>query len=308
MILGANSIHLGCPRCGYDQAGAVAAWERLEPARCPLDGLCTECGQGFAWADVFRAALRDLPWLYEHAPRWSTGFGRAWRTWARVIPAGRFWRAVGVRQRTSIARLLVWLLIVLGPLHLAAAVLVARGMPWLPLWWKAGDGLLAPFAELGTVRGGRVVVEWHVERLPAFVVITPVVATLWPVMMLILGTSRSRAALRPGYLMRAWVYSLWWLAPVAGVRLIELAWASFVGGRPWVVLWNVVSYGDPPLLVATFAWTAWWWKCAIREGWKLERAGTIWALLGVASLLVAVILAALNMGVVWWLFRNRIIQ
>jgi hypothetical protein len=47
-----------CPRCGYDQSGAIAAWERNDPACCPLRGTCSECGEEFEWSQVFRPGQR----------------------------------------------------------------------------------------------------------------------------------------------------------------------------------------------------------------------------------------------------------
>jgi hypothetical protein len=58
--MGAAANNPSCPRCGYDQSGAIAAWERNEQACCPLSGVCAECGSEFAWGDVFSRSKRRV--------------------------------------------------------------------------------------------------------------------------------------------------------------------------------------------------------------------------------------------------------
>ena len=44
-----------CPCCGYDQSGAIAAWNHAASRSCPLRGTCSECGAELWWGDVFRS-------------------------------------------------------------------------------------------------------------------------------------------------------------------------------------------------------------------------------------------------------------
>jgi hypothetical protein len=54
---------LECPRCSYDQSGAVASWTES----CPLRTRCTECGFEIDIPQLHRDALERLPWWIEHA-------------------------------------------------------------------------------------------------------------------------------------------------------------------------------------------------------------------------------------------------
>ncbi len=54
-----------CIRCGYDLSGQVAAWTD----RCPLHGVCPECGLGLRWDEVLVPAKIAPGWSIEHSSR-----------------------------------------------------------------------------------------------------------------------------------------------------------------------------------------------------------------------------------------------
>src|SRR6185295_18404627 len=83
-----------CPRCGYDLSGAVATWS----LSCPITGVCSECGLAFDWRNILDPKNRDVPWLYEHAPRWWN-IGAALRTLAAIAISVWFWTVVRVHHR-----------------------------------------------------------------------------------------------------------------------------------------------------------------------------------------------------------------
>ena len=37
-----------CPRCGHEQRGVVQSWTH----ECPVEGVCSECGLAFRWAEL----------------------------------------------------------------------------------------------------------------------------------------------------------------------------------------------------------------------------------------------------------------
>lgn len=112
-----------CPRCAYDLTGHVAAWR----AQCPTRGQCSECGLEFNWGDVLNAAMRDLPWLYEHAPHWWS-LRRAWGTAFRALFPWSLWGHLELHHRVRPSRLLLWLPLIAVSLYLIAASVVAASL------------------------------------------------------------------------------------------------------------------------------------------------------------------------------------
>src|SRR5262245_53782582 len=121
-----------CPRCGYDQSGAIAAWERAGPGRCPLDGRCTECGLEFAWRDLLNPEYARRGTFFEHA---RTGLAGAFaRTWVRCLWPWSLWRWVRMEQAIVPARLGAFAALataLFGVAALALAFGAARGLRWL---------------------------------------------------------------------------------------------------------------------------------------------------------------------------------
>src|SRR6185369_9522742 len=79
------AVHVRCPRCGYDQSGAIGAWARAEPAQCPLAGLCTECGLAFVWRDLLNPVHARQDRAIEHA-RQGLALAFARSLWCAVRP------------------------------------------------------------------------------------------------------------------------------------------------------------------------------------------------------------------------------
>lgn len=120
-------IRPSCPRCGYDLAGHASGWSE----KCPLAGLCPECGLDFRWGDLLNPALRNLPWLYEHAPRWWSL--RAWfATTIRVALPWYFWKRVELHHRVVPQRLGMWVAIVFATPMLLALIVSTAAM--LSMW------------------------------------------------------------------------------------------------------------------------------------------------------------------------------
>ncbi|MFN7020009.1 MAG: hypothetical protein ACK4WH_01610 [Phycisphaerales bacterium] len=58
--------------------------------------MCSECGLGFAWADVLDPARRNVRWLYDHAAGRRPRLLRAAKTWVAMAAPWWFWKRVGV--------------------------------------------------------------------------------------------------------------------------------------------------------------------------------------------------------------------
>ena len=109
-----------CPRCGYDQSDAVKTWTD----RCPLTGVCTECGAELEWSEVCRVHPGTLWWYAEHAPNRRALLWRTPLTLLMLIDPRRFWaRVCGDLDRSTVK--LVWFIAVTFVYaHLAVSVLV----------------------------------------------------------------------------------------------------------------------------------------------------------------------------------------
>ena len=106
-----------CPRCGYDLSGETGRWHE----RCPISGICPECGADFAWGEVF--AIRDewgseVDWYSEHAHGLFSMLRRTPGTLARLVFPSRFFRVVNHRRAVRLAMLTRWLVLVAVLLHL----------------------------------------------------------------------------------------------------------------------------------------------------------------------------------------------
>lgn len=84
----ASTVSARCPRCGYDQRGAVESWADA----CPMNGVCTECGLEFEWRELLNPAYGQPRWCVEYVERWyrvPLGIAgtmlltlRPWRFWS----------------------------------------------------------------------------------------------------------------------------------------------------------------------------------------------------------------------------------
>lgn len=317
-----------CPRCGYDQSGVIASWERAQPPSCPLQGTCSECGLEFWWRDVLRPHWGQVPWLYEHKKRWRVGFRRAWGTWRRTMMPRRFWSQVPLTAQVRPVRLVLWLVVLLVPLQaaLGAANIAVRWMlygppsSWRPPgWWLQSDVLMdlasaamGPWLDvyrLTAVRGPALVYEWLPLRCPYTVVAGLAISLLIPLELLVLASTRSDSRVRRGHVMRAAVYGLAWLVPAVGLELMAALGEvlrmrgnePFAGWLIWLPSAVMGRWGDAPwLLLAVGAWTALWWRAAIVQGFRFVRGRLIWGLLMVGAGVLGLIVALLDMSFVAW--------
>ncbi len=322
-----------CPRCGYDLSGAAKALglATLVDANPPRDeggaGLrpqppaptitCSECGLATPWIDVLDPARGDIPWLYEHTFRKRIGLGRAWHTLLRSLVPWRFWHSVGLSSRLSVARLLLYLPALIVPLHvLRSGATFARRWQFVSgvrffgttdsAYYLAGSFPL-PFFEFGpTGAGGWFVSAPSIE----YTFVAPLAAgLLMPVMLLILSRTRATARIRRAHILRAGVYGLAWLPlwyllgtlVIVSRAIEECATSRPLGGTSGRMLFGyTISQTAPVAFGLCMAWFAAWWWCVVSIGFRLPRAGRVWATLMTACLLLALLAALLDRDFEWW--------
>lgn len=96
-----------CPRCGYDRSGEVATWID----RCPVRGVCPECGEDFAWSAKIDKETSRLRWSFEHATtlRWmAVGWVLAP---VRCVLPHRYWRRMWNPEPVRFGRITVFLVV-----------------------------------------------------------------------------------------------------------------------------------------------------------------------------------------------------
>lgn len=118
-----------CPRCGYDQSGAIAVWSD----RWPLKALCPECGIASPTGALFSLGPA---WSFEHARRrlvWC------WlRTTLIALLPGRLWSELRP-EHPIVRRRLAWLAIGwLALMNVAGASAAAGSAVWLMLYGSMG--------------------------------------------------------------------------------------------------------------------------------------------------------------------------
>lgn len=319
MALTNHVAHITCPRCGYDQSGAVAVWTD----QCPTHGRCPECGTDFAWADLFDPERQDLGWLVEHATGTRQAVRRTPAALARILRPWSFWRAVGVLARVRPGILAVWCLALALVLHVATAALLYRSeYVWMRMWFgaagvadsefhaqavrKAVVGSLLEMPDVmwgnrtfwGALRGTPVtgvgVPNWAVAMIGY--------GAVWVLILTAVPVTRRAVRLRAAHIARAALIAL--LAPMLVIEAHRVSSAIFVLWRG-SLLANQMFWIVGLLSGLLFVWTIAWWHTAARSGWGLHRQGPLVALAtlgGLLSAALAVIVLKLD-SVAWMLAR-----
>lgn len=281
-----------CPRCGYDLSGARGAWRE----RCPLDGVCPECGLGYEWRDVFRPERLTPRWSFEHA---RAGPMRSWlATAARTLRPARFWTRMRVESPVRTGRLVVLALGVVLATHVVIALLWGSigyaqsraGYPagWLGIIAEPWDSALSLTINPYTPRG---------RFVPAPLTILPFVAAVWGLGAALpfacLGPSLRRARVKRVHVLRAWAYFVPTVAVlVLGSAVYWTAHAHILARGLWrwwmwnTTIWMVVLAG--PLVL----WYWWWWRSFVGTYLRLDRPGLTAALMLTVSGLAVLAVAA----------------
>ncbi|MCB9846014.1 MAG: hypothetical protein H6811_08525 [Phycisphaeraceae bacterium] len=279
-----------CPRCGYDLSGQVATWE----TRCPLTGVCSECGLDLSWTEVMHPERLKVRGFVEHEHGWRV-LSSAFRTlWWALLP-WRFWTRVRMEHPPRLGRMALWSLSVFLGCHLVFAGMrlasiecmmstirtMGRMVPgaamgrleWYlncvltPLLWYEPSGLRSDLPQVGPFV--ILVGEW-----PAFAWGTVVAWIAFPAMVMALPVTRTRAKVRGVHVWRAFGYSgaglIIFLLPSL-VRAIDTTWSICVDNTFATGVARPGPRGSLVLIAIMIGWLAWWWGQAWRRGMRLAR-------------------------------------
>jgi len=307
-----------CPKCGYDQSGAIATWE----AKCPLDGQCPECGYGFAWAEVLDHLRFNLDWSIEHARTIRRMFRRTFATlWMLLIP-NRYWKHMGVETPMRTGWLFLWLFLVLLTIHMLTSLVVMGneieeirsiwGLSSLrnPQEWVGLtlDGLLWPInapdwwsplyfqgsSAYQSIYGFN---SWYELMYPMDFAVTGAVRSLslialsgvWALVLVAVPTTRRAFNVRLIHIVRAFVITLFAIALLFEIgrgldsiaslaSLLRSLYGDLLQYDLGIMVFGLSSIG-------ILFWTQWFWVAAISSGWKIRPCSAL-ALTGVVASLL----------------------
>lgn len=302
-----------CPRCGYDQSGAIAAWERIEPPSCPLSSLCTECGLEFLWRDLLNPTYARLPQLFEHArQRRITAFLVTWR---RAASPRGFWDWVGLQHDVVMTRIGLFIAIAM-PLIAAASVAVMVGLhaivwssllPSIAWQYVNRSHILGPIYPLGD--GYLLLSGWSLTLRQVCLpleLLGVLIFLFAPLTLLLLPQTLRRARIRPVHIFRAFAYSLLGV-PMRLVlaRIVALCLHGAAGlfdalGShslwPEAMAESVYLCRDWIVLGVLIAWTTTWWWSACEGYFKLPSSKRIVAVMMVVAILLSIAVMTFAVG------------
>ncbi|MEZ6235453.1 MAG: hypothetical protein R3B68_14800 [Phycisphaerales bacterium] len=322
-----------CPRCGYDQSGAIAAFTDA----CPTTGTCSECGLDFRWRDVLSPAFGRVPWLFEHA----RGAGVCPLIASLLMTAGltRFWSRVRMSHAVHPGRLWLMLGIVLIGMHLFTGVSrVACQLrharlgddirppshgtfvgyvgenTWSDAWSIVSDGgkPLVVLANIVDAVAPVTYEAWWRDERPSMIGVPsrwlPALHIFAPLLLLALPHTRAIAKVRPAHLLRASAYPLalvatLWYAGLLGTRWYEAARAWYPGASehppPWL---------ERTTLAVGIAWAGWWWWLVCHTYLRLPRPRLVWCVVFAVSLIAtAAVFASVNNRLVGYALRDLLL-
>jgi hypothetical protein len=279
-----------CPRCGYDQSGAVAAWTD----RCPVGGRCPECGTQFGWADLFDPSRRGIPWFVEHADGVRAKAARTVPTLRRMAAPWVFWSRVSVLSATRPAHAVGWLLLFAVVCHaivwLPVSLFLAGGSRWAMPGWA---GLVMVVRDASPHQLGVDLVNgltwpfffWALGGYPLYsdlsiaasLLIPLWIGVSWWLLLAVLPTTRRLARLRQGHLLRALVLQTAVLVLAGTAMRVMYAANEHFYFRSADAISGLI-------MVGCYAWSLVWWACAVRIGWRI-RSWTLFVLGHVVVLL-----------------------
>lgn len=316
-----------CPRCGYDQTGALAH------RRDAVVGRCTECGEEFQWADIERRQFARLPGFFEHARGPRSMLTSAWRTWWWVLLPWRFWSRVRPHHRVCSWRAAAWLLVLwLLPLLTFVAVrasarfFIGPGAGLIPEQsafatvkehaLAAGRELIWPAQEVGRMlpmwllaQPGQPATRYHVvwfgngQSLPGGLFVAAAAMLMFPLVLVMLRQSCRAAGITVFHVWRGFVFSGAWLGVAMLLLIVDTArwrWGlskvpapdlfTRVGTKASFLVWTQWYLGHAACW-SVVVWLLAWWYAALSIGFGVKRAGRVWA--------AAALPAILASGIVW---------
>lgn len=307
-----------CPRCGYDQSGAIAAWERIDPPSCPLSTTCTECGLDFAWRDLLNPIYSRQLTMFEHAQlRRPTSF---LSTWWRAARPWSFWSWLRMEHRIVPRRiagfaacgfLFTHILLILFSAAVAIAMKLALSLAPRPMWLydsalSAAGHAAYPLGSDWSYAGPHSSISRAIAPLEMVSFLT---VLLVPFTFALLPVTLRRARVRRGHLARIWAYSLAWI-PLAfgasGLVVQVLKILDFIGrmlGKSWpwfsITIDHLRLRGAWITLAAAGIWSALWWSLAARRYLRLPHATAIGLVMTALAMLLVTLTLFIFPGGTW---------
>lgn len=304
-----------CPRCGYDLRGLVATWAD----RCPLEGVCSECGLTLRWAEVLLPEKFEPPWCVEFAPRGWAVLLACVRTLLWSLRPWTFWRRLKMSQPIRWRRLAAYLLLLAATVYTTFAL--SQGVLAWHRWWRIekspslvytdvdgytvfvhaaalpfSDSPPGSYSEVWRTRGGRLRGFSHIYRSPLdharrriahehAALFLGVVFITCPLVFAALPISRRRAKVRWSHVLRVTAYSTSYVA-LAAIIIIVSNTAGLVGGRSFVFS-DSIALLESLTLVALCPGMLIWWAVAIRRYLRMEHAFGVAVAVGTTAFLAA---------------------
>lgn len=284
--------------------------------------MCPECGLDFPWGDVLNAQRRLVPGFVEHTKGFWKTYVAAWRTWVWAIWPGFFWRKIGIHHHVRLNRALLWVLLLLAPLHILFASFLMLDASWMLLNGVQLDS--AYYLELakrvGEQFGWPAIDGWHsywaslaYRRHEGLDLLAPILGTcvMWPMLLMCLPFTRRAARVHWRHVWRAATYTLWWCVPIWFVRAMMIAGEGVLHVRSYGLVGTSSSKLDDSIFhalqllypivnsrgvvgavlqIVLMGWTWVWWFYALRT-FRLARWGLVWMVLGFTAILGGVVCA-----------------
>jgi hypothetical protein len=299
-----------CPRCGYDQRGAVSAWGA---SSCPIAGTCSECGLTFEWSDLL-SPMRAVPRLFElkgenrkRAMLWSIWYATwCWPLWTRLAMHHPIRR--GRILLFALAICLAWYCIAALPWFCVSNAseaynIIVSGTGNVSITrWRMNDFRFDALTPL-SIGGDRY--RYDKALGSSWVVMYLLQWAFMPLTFLLLPYSLRQAKVQRRHLLRGAGYSIAWMVPP--LFIVSVFW--HIGD--WLFDWNgpLAQYDtiwnsltkDWMIVVVCAVLASIWWAVFAGRYLKLPRAWLIGLLLGLVSTLTAFLIALVgSRGYMLW--------
>jgi hypothetical protein len=287
-----------CIRCGYDLSGQVAAWTD----RCPLHGVCPECGLGLRWDEVLVPARVAPGWSIEHSSRPGLAALRGlmrgctpWRLWG--------WRSGRLSMGVDLRPARLW-----GFLACLAAVgWIASGL--VNVWMSVVIEAMQPSVRVNVdpistlLHPERPVTSYGPGLIYYRFAPTLLGLLLLPGAFCLLTQTLARRKLRRAHLVRICAYSLGPVLPMLAFMIVARAFAlagawGMLGRQPALArisghlnAWTMYIDDRPYVWAVAFAaWMTAYWAVALRRYLELPRAWLAATLIVIVTSLASVLI------------------
>ncbi len=297
-----HSLPPACPRCGYDLGGAVAVWngsgkEQREGASCPLEGVCSECGLRFRWAEIMDWRNGLARWLFEQSPalpKWIK-FKQLCATTVRSLSARRLWQSIpmaGNFRSLRLGMLFCSILLLGGCISIGAKLILKTALGLAGEWNQLSYEFAATWSSVFRIDRD------FVDSISSWGAPPTAILVLWvaaiPVGFWLIPLTLRRAQVKPGHIVRIWIHGAWML-PLFAVAWTLKDWAEWTVWRVRkfllpscdALLFHVQLNAARIMLIACALLAFWWWSTALKHYLRMPRPRLVAACMVLLSFLLA---------------------